>query len=123
MWAIGGSTLNWSTIFFLPRDFKIYSEELICRAFEDEHNNVWRIRRQRTFSNVQPYEPFLQVGSIQIQTFNAEVYNTHLFLKILSINLLNHVVSGPMLSTHSTPRKSKILQKLHLSYMCNLIQN
>ena len=80
MWAIGGSTLNWST-FFLPRNFKIYPEQLICRAFEDEHNNVWRIRRQRTFSNVQPYEPFLQVGSIHIQTFNAEVYSTHLSLK------------------------------------------
>ena len=80
---MGNRWVNFELVgyFFLPRNFKIYPEQLICRAFEDEHNNVWRIRRQRTFSNVQPYEPFLQVGSIHIQTFNAEVYSTLFFLK------------------------------------------
>ena len=124
MWAIGGSTLNWSTIFFCHAILRFILSSWFAGLLKTNTIMFGESGGRGLFPmfSLMNHSCRLEASTYKHSMLKCTV---HFFLKkkILSINLLNHVVSGPTLSTHSTPRKSKILQKLHLSFICNLIQN
>ena len=124
MWAIGGSTLNWSTIFFCHAILRFILSSWFAGLLKTNTIMFGESGGRGLFPMFSLMNHSCRLeSSTYIHSMLKCTVHTFFFFKILSINLLNHVVSGPTLSTHSTPRKSKILQKLHLSFICNLIQN